>query len=190
MVSGAYLAGRTKWFRPQAMVWSNVPFLLKDGGYIPPEFAEEGIDFIVITDHSRDAINMSPNRIESRSRMINGTSRSHHTADKYTISTSWSDLPSRIAQNPVAFDPLTGARIGGGDVYIADDASAALDIKQWYETHPGNFYLYLSYDMGAEFDTMDKYVDQRLVYFESFSSSISKRGLYDFWNIDVSLGEV
>lgn len=189
MVSTGYLAGRAKWSRPQAMIWSDVPFVLVDGGYIPPEYATEGEDFMVVTDHSRDAISLSPTRIESRARMINGTSRSYHTIDKTKISTSWSMLPSRIASTPVSFDPVTGQQIAGGEAYVADTASSATDLKQWYDTHAGNFYCYLSYDMGSETDTMTKYADQKLVFFDSFSSSIKKRGLYDMWDISISLDE-
>lgn len=173
------------------MVWSDVPFVLVDGGYVPPESAEEGIDFIVVTDHNRDSISMSPIRIESRSRMINGTSRSYFTTDKVNISTSWSMLPSRIAASPVVFDSQTGAVVGGGEIYVADASSAALDIKEWYETHPDDFYVYLSYDIGAEnAGTMTKYVDAKRVYFDSFSASLDKRGIYDMWEISVGLSEV
>lgn len=190
MVSSEYLSGRMKWYRPQAMIWSDVPFILVDGGYVPPEMADEGTDFIIVTDHSRDPIDISYQRIESRSRMINGTSRSHYVTDKIRISTGWSMLPGRIASVPVTFDQVTGAQVSGGETYIADSASAALDIKQWYETHPGPFYVYLSYDLGSETDTMTKYATMKKMFFESFSGSIPRRGIYDMWNISISLDEV
>lgn len=190
MASAEYLSGRKQWSRPQAMIWSDVPFLLENGGYVPSRDAEEGIDFIIVTDHSRGPISMSKERIESRSRMINGTSRSHHTADKLSLSTEWTLLPSRIAETPAVFDPVTGAQIAGGEAYVADKASAATDLNQWYDTHVGPFWVYLSYDLGAGTDTMTKYSDARFMFFESYSTTLSKRGIYDMWDISVTLGEV
>lgn len=172
------------------MIWSDVPFILHNGGYVPPETAVEGRDFIVVTDHSRSALEMSPTRIESRSRMINGTSRSYYTADKAKIEASWTLLPSRIAANPVIFNNETGAVGGGGEYYIADDASAATDLINWYDSHPYEFYVYLSYDLGSEEDTMTKYIDQKLFHFVSFGKTLEKRGIYDMWGISVSLEEV
>lgn len=172
------------------MIWSDVPFILHNGGYVPPETAVEGRDFIVVTDHSRSSLEMSPIRIESRSRMINGTSRSYHTADKAKIDTSWSLLPSRIASNPVVFDSLSGAISGGGDYYIADDASSAIDLIDWYDSHPDEFYVYLSYDLGSETDSMTRYMDFKFMCFVSFAKSLEKRGIYDMWNISVGLEEV
>ena len=63
MASAEYLSGRKKWSRPQAMIWSDVPFLLENGGYVPSRDAEEGTDFIFVTDHSRGPISMSKERI-------------------------------------------------------------------------------------------------------------------------------
>lgn len=190
MVSTGYLSGRTKWYRPQAMIWSDKPFVLVDGGYVPTDDMEEGETFVVVTDHARSEIDLSPERIEARTRMINGTSRSHFTADKLTLSTSWDLLPSRIASEPIAFDKVTGAKIGGGCAYVADDASAAMDLIEWHKTHPGNFWVYMSYDLGSETDTLTKYSDKRLMYFASFSKTLVKRGAYDMWNIGITLGEV
>ena len=190
MASREYLSGRKKWYRPQAMIWSDKKFVLHNGGFVPAEDTEEGVDFIVITDHNRSAIELSPQRIEARSRMINGTSRSYFTADKVKISTSWSMLPSRIATSPVAFDSVSGERIAGGEAYVADDASSANDVKDWYDTHPGDFYVYLSYDLGSETDSMDKYLIEKQMFFDSASFSIEKRGIHDFWNVSVSLDEV
>ena len=189
-MSELYLAGRKKWTRPQAMIWSDKQFVLSNGGYVPTDDAIEGESFIIVTDHARAAIEMSPERIESRSRMINGTSRSHFTADKLALSTSWSLLPGRIASQPVQFDRLIGSRVAGGESYVADEASSATDLRDWYSTHPGPFWVYLSYDAGSETDTMAKYAGQYHMYFASFSASLVKRGMYDMWDISVSLSEV
>lgn len=150
----------------------------------------EGRDFIVVTDHDRSSINMAPQRLESRNRMLSGTSRSYWTADKWRYSASWTMLPSRIASEPVVFDRLTGQRVSGGCSYVVDDASAALDLIDWYNAHPHPFYMYLSYDLGSLSDTLGTYADERLVYFESFGADLKKRGIYDFYDIEMSVEEV
>ena len=57
----------------------------------------------------------------------------------------------------------------------------------WYDTHTGPFWVYLSYEKNG---TQMQYIDQKLMYFESFSKTLSKRGLYDIWKIEISLSEV
>lgn len=210
MVSTGYLAGRTKWVRPQAMIWSDVRFTLKHGAFTPPLTAAEGMDFLVITDHNRGPISISPSRIESRARMISGTSRSHFTADKTKISTNWSMLPSRVAQTPVFFNDDGSLSAESGIPYVADNASCAIDMRDWHTVHTGSFYVYLSFDLGAQFDfdsklaadfddpqaknlantSMVRYTTEKRMFFESFDGSITKRGLYDMWDISVALDEV
>ena len=187
MVATGYLQGRKKWDRPQAIIFSNVRFRIVEGGYIPPEDANEGTDFMILTDHNRGDLQMNPNRIESRSRMIDGTSRSHHVVDKATLNTSWSQLPGVVATEKLIFDPITGEQVSGGASYVADDSSSAEDMIDWYDTHTGPFWVYLSYEKNG---TQMQYIDQKLMYFESFSKTLSKRGLYDIWKIEISLSEV
>jgi hypothetical protein len=103
----AYMLGRKKWARPQAMIWCDEqPSLDANGNFIPVGY-ELGSDptgisassleqsFIIISDHNRSSINMTNERIEQRQRMANGTMRSFFIADKLSIDTSWSRLPSR-----------------------------------------------------------------------------------------------
>jgi hypothetical protein len=102
-----YMSGRKKWARPQAMVWCDeAPTLDINGNFIPvgyelgsdtTDFSEEDLEssFIILSDHNRAQISISNERIEQRQRMANGTMRSFFIADKLTIDTSWSMLPSR-----------------------------------------------------------------------------------------------
>jgi hypothetical protein len=104
--SAAYLAGRRQYSRPQAMLWSENSGTLMDGAYVPTGY-EVGADypagtsassidqFLVLSDDNRSPISFTPNRLELRERMINGRMRSHHIADKLSISLSWNMLPSR-----------------------------------------------------------------------------------------------
>jgi hypothetical protein len=102
-----YMAGRKKWSRPQAMVWCDeAPSIDENGNFIPvgyelgsdtTGFSEEDLQtsFIILSDHNRSQIGITNQRIEQRQRMANGTMRSFFIADKLSIETSWSMLPSR-----------------------------------------------------------------------------------------------
>jgi hypothetical protein len=105
MATSAYMSGRKQYQRPQAMLWSDTPGVLSNGVYVPSGYevyqdltippVDLDDSFIILSDHNRAPLDVSTQRIEQRRRMINGTMRSYHTADKLTISTSWSMLPSR-----------------------------------------------------------------------------------------------
>lgn len=112
MATSAYMLGRKKYQRPQAMLWSENSGTLVDGLYVPngletksnpglitdPDILDQ---FLILSDDNRGPIDFKPTRIESRQRMVNGRMRSYHIADKLTISTSWDMLPSRsFALNP------------------------------------------------------------------------------------------
>jgi hypothetical protein len=146
-------------------------------------------------------------RIESRQRMINGTMRSYHVADKITISTSWDRLPSRSYNRNVTFD-ATGQAIGlysTDDEFTADGGAGGVELLDWYENHSGPFYVYLAQDKynnesfktsgqvtDNSFNFLAVYNDVRLMYFSSFEYSIQKRGgtNFDFWSVNVTLEEV
>lgn len=104
MATQAYMQGRKKYGRPQAMLWADNPGTYQNGFYIPnghergSEIYNNGLtaeSFIILSDDNRQAVDFKPERIEQRKRMVNGRMRSYHVADKLTISTSWSMLPSR-----------------------------------------------------------------------------------------------
>jgi hypothetical protein len=111
----AYMLGRKKWSRPQAMIWCDeAPTLDIDGNFIPVGY-ELGSDttnvsedleqsFLILSDHNRSQIGISNDRIEQRQRMANGTMRSFFIADKLTIDTSWSMLPSRSFKDYPGFN--------------------------------------------------------------------------------------
>ena len=110
-ITSAYMNGRKKWSRPQAMVWCDkAPTLDIDGKFIPVGYEigsnvlpKENESFIVLSDHNRAEISMSNERIEQRQRMANGTMRSFFIADKISINTSWSMLPSRSFKDYPSF---------------------------------------------------------------------------------------
>lgn len=210
-----YLAGRKKYTRPQAIMWSNNPGTVQTDGeetYLVPVGFEVGSSapltsdrslldqFIILSDHNRGPININFSRIDNKRRTVNGRMRSYYIADKLTISLSWDNLPSRSHSTYANFDTDDGAlQIGDGVEYTADNGAGGMEILDWYENHPGSFWMFLAYDkyknLGVRengFDQMYKYSEAVEVFFSDFSYSVEKRGqtTYDFWNISLTLEEV
>jgi hypothetical protein len=187
----SYLKGGT---RPQAMLWSDNPGILEDGYYVPQ--GEEGVDFIIVSDHNRSEISFSNERIETRQRMVNGGMRSYWIADKLKISSSWSRLPSRPFDGNVVFDSAGDIVTANYISYTVDGAAGGVDMLSWYENHPGSFYLFLSYDKYREdgienYNKLQTYSQVLRVYFSSFDYNVEKRsgGGFDFWTVNVSMEE-
>lgn len=199
MATTTYLAGRKKYTRPQAVVWCD-DYSFSGSTYVPA--GNEFDDFIILSDHNRSEIKVESDRIENRKRMINGTMRSYHVADKIKYSWNWSMIPSRgfssaptfssggaltRTQNP---DPVLGIQTVPL-MYTADGGAGGSDLLEWYENHKGPFYMLLSYDK-QKYSTLNSYTEVAQVYFASFSYDVSKRGLtsHDFWDISMTLEEV
>jgi hypothetical protein len=213
MATSAYLSGRKRYQRPQAVLWSNNPGTLTSGVYVPngyevgadypPGTTSDLIDqFLILSDHNRAEINFSSQRIEQRQRTINGRMRSYYIADKMSINWSWNNLPSRSFFQNAEFDPDTGIspyENNNSEEYTADGGAGGVQILDWYNSHPGPFWMYLAYDKYSNFGTdntaynnLNKYNEIIQVYFADFNYSVVKRGgnNFDLWNISVSLEEV
>ncbi len=123
----------------------------------------DGVDW---TEHNRSSLNLSPERIENNIRMVNGTARKNYVADKYTISTSWSMVPSVDGQT-------------------ADKKLGAWGMQDFYDSPTGRsqFTVVLKYDAT---------VLTRTMYFDSFSMEVVKRSIrgYDLCNVSLTLEEV
>jgi hypothetical protein len=213
MATEAYMIGRKKYKRPQAMMWSDNSGTLINGLFVPNGF-EVGSDpgsetdeslfdqFLILSDDNRSSLEFKPTRIETRKRMVNGRMRSYHVADKLTISTSWDMLPSRSYHLRPDFSQQDGKSEYYNNrslEYTTDGGAGGVDILDWYENHKGPFWVYLAYDKHSVFgDTNDAYSKlaqyNQIVemYISDFSYSVVKRGgtNYDFWNISVTLEEV
>lgn len=217
MATAEYMVGRKQYRRPQAIMFSDSPGEVIDGViaptgtindmFIPDPLAVEFEDFLILSDHNRKSVNLSAERIEQRKRMINGRMRSVHIADKLKISTSWDRLPSRAFAKEAGFGPdgkPTTTYVDGvnyesmGDYQFTADAGAGgVELKHWYDTHPGPFWVFLAYDNYRAFDSdpfnrLYQYNDRLQMYFADFSYEIEKRGAnnMDLWNVNLSLEEV
>ena len=212
MATAAYLSGRKRYSRPQGVLWSDNAGTLSSGVYVPNGY-EVGADvpsgtdpnlidqFLILSDHNRGEISFTPQRIEQRQRTINGRMRSYHIADKMTISFSWNLLPSRSFFQNAEFDPTTGISPYQNNLqeFTADGGAGGVEILDWYNAHPGPFWMYLAYDKysnfgddNAAFGHLAQYNEIIQVYFADFNYSVVKRGgsNFDLWNISVTLEEV
>jgi hypothetical protein len=197
------------------------------GADVPNDTAIEDIDqFIILSDDNRGPLDFNIQRLERRERTINGRMRSYHIADKLQISVSWDMLPSRSFATkpnfgtdgkPTATVPgdsngdktvsvgetipvtISANRFNKDQQYTTDGGAGGAEILDWYETHPGSFWVYLSYDKypnfskeDAGYQNLNKYSQIIEVFFSDFKYSVEKRGgsTYDFWNISFSLEEV
>ena len=209
MATAAYIQGRKRYTRPQAIIWSENPGTLDASGIYIPTGQEIGANplltsggtnqFLILSDHNRSAIQFKPERIEQRQRMINGNMRSHHIADKMTINFSWNNLPSRAFSSVADFDSTGKSELTGQNEYTADGGAGGVELLEWYETHKGPFWMFLSYDNYRNFGTAESaylhltnYSEIVQVYFADFSYDVVKRGRtnHDLWDISVSLEEV
>ena len=220
MATEAYMLGRKKYGRPQALLLSNNPGFFENGKILPE--GEELKDFIILSDDNRSTIRINPERIEKRQRMVNGRMRSYHIADKLRISTSWSGLPSRaFIQDPnfdtrEAFTPGKPTGLVGSVIlddvsrpvspfgspyfrdqqYTSDGGAGGADLLEWYDNNQGSFWVFLSYDnyknLGNERDRLAEYSEVVEVFFENFQYTITQRGQnnFDYWDVDLGLEEV
>lgn len=204
MSTSSYISGRKRYSRPQAMLWSDNSGNIVDGIRFP--LGSEKQDFLVLSDHNRGEMSLSQQRIENRQRMINGTMRSYHVADKVNISVSWSRLPSRSYSRNILFGSDGTPQMSVGDSeYTTDGGAGGVELLDWYESHPGPFYVYLAYDkynsdsfkvagkvVDESFAYLPIYNDVKMMYFSNFEYTIEKRGgtNFDFWTVSVSLEEV
>ena len=171
--SGALL--NKKWTRPSLIVFSTTePF--EGSGNNANKWDFKGGTTLYLTDDNRSPLQINPERIEYKRRMIDGTMRSYHVADKNSFSTSWSDIPSRKGSST--------------KFHTSDAFGAGLDIKNWHEANTGDFWMLLVYDTN-ESDQIAVSAEKYNVFFQSFDFSVSKRGQdYDLWNVNISLVEV
>lgn len=226
MATLSYMNGRRKYARPQAVLWSDNPgtLVLSDPEdpnsakfYVPSGYeinSNTGLEtdpslldqFLILSDDNRNDISFNNNRIEKKERMINGRMRSYHIADKLGISFGWTNLPSRSFSVNPDFNSSGISDLSGTaglpstpqQEYTTDGGAGGAELLDWYNNHPGSFWMFLAYDNYPNFGKTDeaygnlaKYNEVVEVFFNSFDYSIVKRGRnIDLWNITVTLEEV
>jgi hypothetical protein len=168
-----------KYLRPSLIVFSESEPILGTGGDAGKW--DLGTNYLYLSDNNRAELAVSFERIEYKQRMINGTMRSYHVADKKNFSTSWDKLPSRKTE-VTEYDATARNKFAGGQ-----------ELLKWYEDHTGDFWMLLIYDVDSTVskENIKKNVEKVNVFFENFSYNIVERGFdLDLWDIDLSLVEV
>ena len=215
MADATYMLGRKRYSRPQALLFSNNSGTLvtvdEESYFVPQGYeirsnisaADNEINqFMILSDHNRGDIGFSIDRLEKRERMINGRLRSYHIADKLKISVSYDMLPSRAYSSVAYFDVESGESSlkNTSNEYTVDGGAGGVELLEWYENHPGSFWVYLAYDKYTSFgsDSVDSYNQLKKynqvveMQFADFSYSVVKRNgsKFDLWNVSFSLEEV
>lgn len=171
-----------RWFKPTMVVFST-----NEPAYNPTDGSWDFIDadeYIYLTDDGRAEMSVSSVRIETRERMINGTMRTWHVADKKTFSTSWTNIPSRARDEDGG--PIISETYGNAGTHWA----AGSELLDWYDSHTGGFWALMIYDRENNYDSIYSY-DLVNVTFLEMSHSVQKRGkTSDLWNMSMSLEEV
>jgi len=133
-----------------------------------------------ISEHNRQPVSLSKNRIEKQLRMSNGTLRKFYVADKESINVSWNKLPSF-------------------STYTVDGGYGALDIKSFYDgtasKASGALSGRSSFDVTISYGGTTKTME---MMFSSFSLEINGRNVkqatgdtpQEFWNVSLTLEEV
>lgn len=131
-------------------------------------FWHDGISFKKVTDHKRSPLSVSIERIEKKQRMANGTLRRYTVAKKRTWATSWDMIPS------------TNTKSNG--LKTVDGGLSGEQIESFHNSTNGAFQMQLRRGDGT--------VETVTVMISDFSKEVVKRGVVDFWNLNVTLEEV
>lgn len=116
-----------------------------------------------ISDHNRSELSVDVERIENSRRMANGTLRKYVVADKRRFSVSWSDLPHSRS-------------------WTVDGFWGGQEIENFYNSNAGEFTLRVTHGDGR--------LESWQVVFTDFGKEITKRGEFDFWQVNVTMEEV
>jgi hypothetical protein len=151
------------YLRPALITWTSADY-------------ELGVP-LILSDASREPLQIDVERLEQRERMASGRMRSKFIADKHSFDLSWTYLPTRSV-------------VGGRNV-VADGYANATDLKRFYDAVKGEFIMkvYADTGLGPALSASGMY-DQYKVFFDSFSSTIEKRGSdFDIHSVKVTLEE-
>lgn len=221
MATAEYIVGRKTYRRPQALCFAeSEPAEINDPTYgmlLVPS-GNEFSDFIILSDHGRQALNMGVERLGTQKRGINGRMRSYWIADKLSISVSWDNLPSRgwptgqsindyvdnagnhysspgVGRTLVNSNKSVGINLADySERFTVDGGAGGNELLEWYKGHQGSFWVLLAYDRYptvGDYTSLGRYNESIEMFISDFSYDVVKRGgtNMDFWNIDIKLEE-
>lgn len=142
--------------------------------------------FQKISDHGRSPLSESYERIETKTRMADGTLRRYTVNKKRNWSTSWSNLPSN--NGPLGMSTVDGGWSGKQmEDYYQDQDGAFLMILRNGSAR-GKTAPVITSNTVIPYEDEDFYVAR--VMFSEFSKEVVKRGASDLWEVSVTLEEV
>lgn len=139
-----------------------------------------GTNYFKVSDHNRDPLDISYERIGNQNRMVGGTLRRYTVTKKRTFHISWHDFPSKTS-------PTYGGKTGLGTV---DAGWAGEDIELIHNTYDGVITMKLRKGIDEAKTITDGTIEVVSVMMTEFSKTIDKRGIVDLWSLDVTLEEV
>lgn len=116
-----------------------------------------------LSDHNRKELAVDVERIEKKQRMANGTMRKYIVADKRTFSTGWTDIP-------------------GPATFTVDKHMGAIEMEAFYAANPGLVTMVITYANGN--------TESVNVMISKFDKVLKKRGVYDMYDVSMTLEEV
>ena len=131
-----------------------------------------GTTWTKISDHGRAPLAVSVERIESKTRMADGTLRRYVVAKKKTFSTSWENLPDKAT------------------TFLANGQTGQW-MENFHNTVDGSFLMRLR--AGSDADTSLTGLNGTIfeVMINEFSKEVVKRGkAFDLWSLSITLEEV
>lgn len=146
------------------MGWSGNPIM---------EWSDDGgTTWNKISDHGRDALQISVNRIENSQRMANGTMRRYTVAKKHSFQVSWSNIPSAAVE-------------------LLANGESGTWMEDFHDSHNGSFKMRLR--AGSDQDLTLTGLNGTVldVMITEFSKEVVKRTpTFDLWNLSMTLEEV
>lgn len=133
-----------------------------------------------ISDHNREPLSITVERIEKSNRTVDGTMRRYSVAKKRTWSVSWSMFP----------DKITSTYLGHKGLGTVDAGWAGENIEAFYNRVDGPFKVRLRKGTDEAKVVTDSLIEEATVMFTEFSKDIEKRGVVDFWSLSITFEEV
>ncbi|MCA1799851.1 MAG: hypothetical protein LC650_00970 [Actinobacteria bacterium] len=124
------------------------------------------------SDHNRSPLDVSYDRIEDTVRTQRGSLRRYYTADKRSISCSWSKLPEN-------------------DSHTVDGGMGAEELEAFYLANTGAFDVIVTYDMEVVGSDVLPVTETLTMVIDDFSKTLeSRRGDVNLYSVSISLQEV
>ena len=141
---------------------------------------DNGSTWSKVTDHNRAPMDISFERFENKSRMVDSTLRRYSVAKKRTFSVSWEMLPS-------VRNSTYGGKTG---ITTVDGGMAGEEIEAIHNSVNGVILMKLRKGTDEAKAITDGTIETVQVMITDFSKSVDKRGIIDYWSLSITLEEI